>query len=29
MYVRDKKFEWHFSGRLTFSKLAVDLSSNL
>ena len=24
-----KKFEWHFSGRLTFSTLAVDFLSNL
>ena len=29
IYVTNKKFELHFSGRLTFQTLAVDFSSNL
>ena len=29
IYVTPQKFEWHFRGRPTFSKLAADFSLNL
>ena len=29
VYMTKKKFEWHFSGRLTFSYTSVDLSLNI